>query len=241
MRIIIAWIVASLVIAYFGRRRTGGFWGMLFFSLILSPLLGLLALIIAGPSKKALAEQRSERIRVEERTRTTGTAPASGTAGVSPERSIWRTFAGPWILLVVVFALLYWITAGAGRQYGAFAYALSLSVEAGTLGLVGGGDHVPHGTVRFLAAVQRMGVLLILAAVVVRLAARRQDRALLRVHAAGEETAATIHTLEASVEQQRHEIERLRASARTSPDAPSAAPPDVRPAGDEPVPSAPAH
>ena len=38
-------LIVSLIIAYFGRYRRFGFWGYLFASLLLTPLVGLLLLI----------------------------------------------------------------------------------------------------------------------------------------------------------------------------------------------------
>lgn len=41
--------LCSLVIGFCGRRRKLGFWGFFFASLMLTPIFGLLLLIIAGP------------------------------------------------------------------------------------------------------------------------------------------------------------------------------------------------
>jgi hypothetical protein len=48
-------LVASGVIAYFGRNRKLGFWGYFFASLLLTPLVGLLLVIISAPAKPAPA------------------------------------------------------------------------------------------------------------------------------------------------------------------------------------------
>ena len=38
-------LVLSLILAYLGRRKKLGFWGLFFASLILTPLMGLLLLL----------------------------------------------------------------------------------------------------------------------------------------------------------------------------------------------------
>jgi len=43
--------VCSLILGYFGRHKRLGFWGFFFASLLLTPLVGLLLLIVAGPAK----------------------------------------------------------------------------------------------------------------------------------------------------------------------------------------------
>lgn len=52
--------LCSLIIGFFGRRKKLGFWGFFFASLMLTPLFGLLLLIIAGPSTAFSAQQRRE-------------------------------------------------------------------------------------------------------------------------------------------------------------------------------------
>lgn len=44
--IIVLWVLVSILVAYLGRRRVGGFWGTLLFSIIFSPLVALLALVL---------------------------------------------------------------------------------------------------------------------------------------------------------------------------------------------------
>jgi hypothetical protein len=54
-KIIVVWIVASIVIAFFGSKLRFGFWGYLFASLLLSPILGFLLLAAAIPPKASKA------------------------------------------------------------------------------------------------------------------------------------------------------------------------------------------
>lgn len=46
------WIVASLMIAIAGRRLRFGFWGYLFASLLLTPVIGMLLLAAAIPPRR---------------------------------------------------------------------------------------------------------------------------------------------------------------------------------------------
>lgn len=50
------WVGLSLLIAIFGRRFRFGFWGYLFGSILLSPVIGLLLLMAAGPHQKPNAK-----------------------------------------------------------------------------------------------------------------------------------------------------------------------------------------
>ena len=52
-------IVLSLVVAYIGKERKFGFWGYLFASLFLTPLVGLLLVVASDAPSKAeeVAEQ----------------------------------------------------------------------------------------------------------------------------------------------------------------------------------------
>jgi hypothetical protein len=40
------WVLASAAVGYFGRHRTLGYWGVLIYSIIFSPIAGALALIV---------------------------------------------------------------------------------------------------------------------------------------------------------------------------------------------------
>ncbi len=47
----ILWIVGSLIAGWLGRKRRLGFWGTLLFSLLISPIVMILVLILAHPAK----------------------------------------------------------------------------------------------------------------------------------------------------------------------------------------------
>lgn len=43
-------LVLSCIVAFFGRNRKMGFWGYLFASILLTPLIGALLVIVSGPA-----------------------------------------------------------------------------------------------------------------------------------------------------------------------------------------------
>lgn len=46
------WLMGALVIGFFGRHFRFGFWGYFFVSILLTPVIGLLLLIAAIPSRQ---------------------------------------------------------------------------------------------------------------------------------------------------------------------------------------------
>ena len=50
--IILIAIFCSLLIGFFGRHKRLGFWGFFFASMLLTPVFGLLLLVIAAPAKQ---------------------------------------------------------------------------------------------------------------------------------------------------------------------------------------------
>lgn len=49
LTIILVIVLCSLIIGFCGRRKKLGFWGFFFASVMLTPIFGLLLLLIAGP------------------------------------------------------------------------------------------------------------------------------------------------------------------------------------------------
>jgi hypothetical protein len=45
------WILACLLIGYFGRHKKLGFWGYFFGSIVLTPIIGLILLFASDPRK----------------------------------------------------------------------------------------------------------------------------------------------------------------------------------------------
>jgi hypothetical protein len=52
MPIAIGCLILSFVVAYFGRNRWMGFWGYFFASLVLTPLVGVLLVVISKDREK---------------------------------------------------------------------------------------------------------------------------------------------------------------------------------------------
>jgi hypothetical protein len=50
--LVIAWLVCSLLIAFAGAKFRFGFWGYLFASLLLTPIIGVLLLAAAVPPRR---------------------------------------------------------------------------------------------------------------------------------------------------------------------------------------------
>jgi hypothetical protein len=59
--LIILWIVSSFLIAVAGQRFRFGFWGYLFASLLLTPVIGVLLLAAAIPVRNRRATAKPER------------------------------------------------------------------------------------------------------------------------------------------------------------------------------------
>jgi hypothetical protein len=55
--IVIAWLLGSVIIALFGSKFRFGFWGYLFGSLLLTPIVGLLLLLAAIPPRPGKSER----------------------------------------------------------------------------------------------------------------------------------------------------------------------------------------
>jgi multisubunit Na+/H+ antiporter MnhG subunit len=50
--VVAVWLLASLIIAVMGSKMRFGFWGYLFASLLLTPVIGVLLLAAAYPPKR---------------------------------------------------------------------------------------------------------------------------------------------------------------------------------------------
>jgi hypothetical protein len=51
--ILLPWFVLSLAVGYLGRGKSLGFWGFFVFSLVFSPIIGVLCVLVAGPAERA--------------------------------------------------------------------------------------------------------------------------------------------------------------------------------------------
>jgi uncharacterized membrane protein len=52
------WILGAMVVGFLGRRQRFGFWGYFFSSILLTPIIGLLMLIAATPTRDARKAMR---------------------------------------------------------------------------------------------------------------------------------------------------------------------------------------
>lgn len=57
---ILAWVALSFLVAAWAGSRGRSFWGFLLLSLLLSPLVGVIGVLIAGENKPALEAQSIE-------------------------------------------------------------------------------------------------------------------------------------------------------------------------------------
>jgi hypothetical protein len=53
LMIVLIWITLAVLIGAFGRHRSMGFWGYFFASLVLTPVLGLLLVLVSGKRSEA--------------------------------------------------------------------------------------------------------------------------------------------------------------------------------------------
>lgn len=50
----LSWLALSILVGAFGRRRTMGFWGYFFASIVLTPVIGLLLVLVSGRREESL-------------------------------------------------------------------------------------------------------------------------------------------------------------------------------------------
>ena len=58
MNIVLIFVALSIIIGFFGRKRRFGFWGYFFLSLLLTPVVGLIALLAAIPKNEPRERRR---------------------------------------------------------------------------------------------------------------------------------------------------------------------------------------
>jgi hypothetical protein len=55
------WVLGSMIVGFLGRKQRFGFWGYFFGSMMLTPIVGLLMLIAATPTREARRAMRKGR------------------------------------------------------------------------------------------------------------------------------------------------------------------------------------
>jgi hypothetical protein len=173
MTIILLWIATSAAVGWFGRKRVIGFWGFFVLSILLSPILTGLFLLLAAPGKRYIAETE-QRVAASLRRAgvdavhdahaerlTTPMAVHARTPGI-------RRLVTAWLVVVAVFAGVYMVVGGppgaglspsADEAFGPID-AVRLSFDVATMG-TGGGD-TTAGSWQWLASLERLIVLGIL-------------------------------------------------------------------------------
>jgi hypothetical protein len=56
-----AWLVGAILLGFAGRHRRFGFWGYFFSSVLLTPIIGLLLLLAAVPTRAERKGRRTAR------------------------------------------------------------------------------------------------------------------------------------------------------------------------------------
>jgi hypothetical protein len=207
MRIVIAWIVGALFIGFLGRNRRAGFWGNLFFSLLFSPLIGALALVLAGPSGKEKDKQR----------RAVRAAGQSQLARDSAFQAVLMAILVPWLFVVALFSVAYWIAIGSNPEQPVLVQAFQLSLATATMGLSSLDPGAVTNTLRVLMGIERLAVLVILAAAIVRVVALSRDARFREMRAALDQASEAVGAVEAANRALQADLNRLRAAATQSP------------------------
>ncbi|QEP43913.1 hypothetical protein D5085_12775 [Ectothiorhodospiraceae bacterium BW-2] len=53
LMLIALYLILSLIVAFLGRKRRMGFWGYFFGSILLTPIIGLLLMLVSAPQTPA--------------------------------------------------------------------------------------------------------------------------------------------------------------------------------------------
>jgi hypothetical protein len=209
----LAWIVGSPIVGFLGRRRRGGFWGVFFFSIALTPLVISLALLLTRPKpalstvirRTALVPSATAEIRPV-------TVEIDPIAGWLPRLTL-TTLVIVWAGVVLLFTLVYWkvgINALANERSTpvTFGSALELSIDVATLGF----NAAPTTDMPpLIPACERLVVMMLLVMTISRLAMGDPARDVERVRTGTEEHATRVRDIEASVSRQQAQVAALRA------------------------------
>jgi hypothetical protein len=204
MAIVIAWILASALVGYLGRYQRGRFWGFFLFSLLLSPVVGGLGLLLARPVSRPAAARLIERRRVV-------AALPEGPVTRLAHRGLGALLVA-WGLVVLSFGVVFWVLTGS-----ALRTALQLSFDVATLGV---GPLGIEGVPRMIVGIERLAVLLLIALLVARFVSAYHARAVHVLGAAAGEALPDFQELQAAVRRQDIAIAELRALVEPAPGEP---------------------
>jgi hypothetical protein len=193
MRVVLLWLFASAVVAYAGRHGRGGFWGTFFFSLLLSPLVGALAVIVTGPSRKS----RKLHARARALSIAGHQLPPAVAAVQATDRSVmsvWWTLLFSWIAVILVFTVVFKVAESASNDAG-FREAFEISFDTATFGIVGTNIGSGEISTRVLIAIERLIVIVLLIMKAARLVMLREARKLRRVREVAQSPLALLEDL----------------------------------------------
>lgn len=211
IHILLPWILASMVVGFFGRHGRFGFWGAFLLSLLFSPLVGAVAVLAIGPSGKARRAQAMLAAAPSAR-------PAAVAAAVRRYRlrsapQIWRNLMLTWVALIVVFAIAFLIVDGSLAEGGRLQASLRLSLDTGTFGILGSGFSNGLASTRVLMGIERLLVIVMLVVNAARLAVAGYGPVLRQMRSDAQTRDERVQELQTALRAQQAELERLRATA----------------------------
>lgn len=174
---IILWILSAALVGHFGRHRALGFWGVFLFSLVFSPIIGILGLLVfhssAGRSSRRTIVKTAPLAGVISSVRA-GLRPAaaellSGLSIVEGLTPNWLVIT--WCSLILIFAAIYGTLTAMYPPVGVNSWVASVttgfvqSVNVGSLGAVTD----PRDQVLVLiSSIQRLAVLVLVIGFIAR-------------------------------------------------------------------------
>ncbi len=201
------WILLSLAVGFLGRLSRGGFWGMFVFSMLFTPLVGGLAVLLAGPSgrsRKTAAQKQAGVRRAGAAVQRRGESLSAG--------PVWRSLVIIWLVVVAVFGVLFMLVDSTTLQAG-----FGISLDAATFRISGTNLGNGSSTTRALIGLEGFLVLVLVALKAVRLGMLAHDRTVRQMHAESKGHAERLEELQTALRAQQSSLDQLRAAAATPP------------------------
>jgi hypothetical protein len=203
------WILLSLLVGFFGRNRRGGFWGLLFFSLLFTPIAGGLAVMLAGPGKET--QQAHARQLAAVQRSASGLSSPRRPAGIGAAVSsliVW------WGVLLLIFTAGFVVTEGSGSGGFAdgFKAALEISIDAGTFRITGTDVGNGSPSTRALIGLEGFLVLVLLVLKAARFATSGHDRVMHQLHSDAIVHVERLEELQSTLRAQQMAVDQLRAT-----------------------------
>ena len=204
--ILAPWILLSLVVGYFGRDSRGGFWGIFFFSLLFTPLIGGLAVLLAGPSGRARTAEARQRMAA---TRPASARPATRLSQLTAVAA-WRSLILSWVVVILLFAAAFVFSEATGSSLEGFKSALQISLDAGTFRITGTDLGNGSAATRVLIGLEGFLVLGLMALQVARFVTQKQDRAVRQMRSDSQDNVQRLEELQATLRAQQASLDHLR-------------------------------